>query len=104
MYLQYTIDDGGVFDCGVRSGKRRKMLAISFSFDPVANFRGKKAINFHVAFSLRTLKVNYCVFYISFQKHISLYVNLSHRIAFKMKKNLIYICKHFALRAISLKR
>lgn len=62
MYLQYTIDDGGVFDCEVQSGKRREMLATSFSFDPVAKFRGKKARNFHVAFSLKTPKVNYCIF------------------------------------------
>lgn len=92
MYLQYTIDDGGIFDCEVQSGKRREMLATSFSFDPVAKFRGKKARNFHVAFFFENSKSQLLrfFFYVLFQKHIILYVNLSYRVAIEEKFDLYF--------------
>lgn len=72
--------EGRVFDCGVRSGKRRKMLATPFSFfDPVANFQWKKGYKFHLAFfSLKLQKLNYLnyFFYVLFRKYTSVHTQI----------------------------
>jgi len=43
-------------------GSEEKCLRLPSLLIQWQNFEEKKAINFHVAFSLKTPKVNYCVF------------------------------------------